>query len=64
MNENNGYSLALFLPFYLGEWTFLHLEPQMIKTENETRLDLRKAVIGGLLAWVMQALALWVFRLP
>ena len=36
----------------------------MIKTENETRLDVRNAVIGGLLAWIMQALVLWIFRLP
>lgn len=48
----------------MWEWIFHPLEPNMIKTENETRIDFRKAVIGGLLAWVIQALVLWIFKIP
>lgn len=32
--------------------------------EHETRIDIRKILVGGLLAWIIQALALMVFRLP
>jgi hypothetical protein len=32
--------------------------------EHDTRIDIRKILVGGLLAWVIQALAIMVFRLP
>lgn len=30
--------------------------------ETEARLDVRKAVIGGLLAWVIQAAVIFFYR--
>lgn len=32
--------------------------------ENETRIDARRALAGGLLAWVIQALVMYLYRLP
>jgi hypothetical protein len=32
--------------------------------ENHARFDVRKALVGGVLAWVIQALVLFVHRLP
>lgn len=36
----------------------------MVEFEKQSRLDVRKALIGGLLAWAVQALAMFVHRLP
>lgn len=30
--------------------------------ETEARLDVRKALVGGLLAWVIQAVVLFFYR--
>lgn len=32
--------------------------------ENETRIGIRKILVGGLIAWIIQALAILAFRLP
>lgn len=32
--------------------------------ENHARFDARKALVGGVLAWVIQALVLVFYRLP
>ena len=39
------------------------LEPTMIETKQEARIDVRRAVIGGLLAWLIQAMVMFLFRL-
>lgn len=36
----------------------------MSNLENEARIDVRKAVVGGLLAWVIQAIVMFVYRIP
>ena len=38
------------------------LEPPM--TDTKVRIDVRRAVIGGLLAWIIQALVMFLFRSP
>jgi hypothetical protein len=36
----------------------------MIDSKNEARVDARRAVIGGLLAWIIQVLVMFLFRHP
>lgn len=36
----------------------------MTETKPEARIDIRRAVAGGLLAWVIQALVMVLFRNP
>jgi hypothetical protein len=36
----------------------------MIETKSEARIDIRRAVMGGLLAWIIQALVMFLFRNP
>ena len=36
----------------------------MIETKSEARIDVRRAVVGGMLAWVIQALVMVLFRSP
>lgn len=36
----------------------------MRKLENHARFDARKTVIGGILAWLIQALVVFCYRLP
>jgi hypothetical protein len=40
------------------------LEHPMIETKPEARIDVRRAVAGGLLAWIIQALVMFLFRNP
>lgn len=37
-------------------------ERPMMDTKTEARIDVRRAVIGGLLAWIIQALVMVLFR--
>jgi hypothetical protein len=39
-------------------------ERAMVDSKNESRLDVRKVLVGGLLAWVIQALVMIVHRMP
>lgn len=36
----------------------------MTETKSEARIDVRRAVAGGLLAWIIQALVMYLFRNP
>lgn len=34
----------------------------MVDMQDETRIDVRKVVIGGLLAWIIQAMVMFFHR--
>lgn len=55
--------LALFLPITIHAWILHDSEARMTEVKNETRIDVRKAIIGGVLAWIIQALVMFFHRL-